>query len=154
MSFKCELKEQPAQPVLSIRARTSVRNLPQVLGNGYGSIIQYICELGENPVGPPFTAYYNMDMENLDIELGFPVAKKLPGKGDINPGEIPGGKLGTCLYTGPYGDEMCHAYGALTNFIIDKGYEPTGVAYEMYLNDPTVTPPSELQTLIVFPLKN
>jgi len=27
------------------------------------------------------------------------------------------------------------------------------VAYEFYLNDPQTTPPSELQTQVVFPLK-
>jgi effector-binding domain-containing protein len=35
----------------------------------------------------------------------------------------------------------------------ENGYQPTGVAYEVYLNDPDETPPEELQTQIAFPLK-
>jgi effector-binding domain-containing protein len=152
MSYKCEVKEQPTQLTLSIRTRTSVQDLAQVLGKAYGAIAQYLGELGEQPVGPPFAAYYNMDMQNLDVEIGFPVSRRLPGKDDINASEIPGGKVATCLYTGPY-SEIEPAYNALSQWIKDNGYEVTGVAYEMYLNDPMQTLPQELRTQIVFPLK-
>ncbi len=40
MSYPCEIKEQPAQPTVSIRTRTSVQALPQVLGQAYGEIAQ------------------------------------------------------------------------------------------------------------------
>lgn len=152
MSFICEIKDMRAQPVLSIRAKTSVQNLPQALGEGYGKVMQYLMELGEQPAGAPFTAYYNMDMNDLDVEMGFPVMKKLPGKNGISASEIPGGLAATCLYTGPY-PEMAPAYEALMKLVAEKGHEATGVAYETYLNDPTVTPPQELMTLIMFPLK-
>ena len=152
MSYECEVKEQPAQTVLSIRTRTSVEDLPQVLGQAYGAIAQYLGELGECPVGPPFAAYYNLDMQNLDVEIGFPVSQTLPGKGDIEASEIPGGKVATYLYTGPY-SEMEPAYDALSQWMKDNGYEPTGVVYEMYLDDPAQTPPQEWRTVIMFPLK-
>ena len=152
MSYQCEFKEQPAQPVLSVRTTTSVHELPQVLGKTYGAIAQYLGELGEQPAGPPFAAYYNMDMQALDMEAGFPVSRALPGKVEIRAGEIPGGTLATVLHTGPY-DQCRAAYEALTQYIKDNGREATGVAYEMYLNDPQQVPPQELQTLVVFPLK-
>ena len=57
MTYSCEVKEQPARPTLSIRTRTSVENLPQVLGKAFGDIAQYLMgELGEQPAGPPFAA--------------------------------------------------------------------------------------------------
>jgi effector-binding domain-containing protein len=132
--------------------RVSVQDLPQKFGEAYGAIAQYLGELGEQPSGPPFAAYHNMDMQNLDVEIGFPVSKKLTDRGDIQAGEIPGGKMATCLYIGPYG-EIEPAYDALSQWMKENGYEATGVAYEMYLNDPQQTPPQELQTQIVFPLK-
>ena len=152
MSHSCEIKEQAAQPTLTIRTRASVGDLPKVLGKVYGAIVHYLGELGEQPAGAPFAAYYNMDMENLDVEIGFPVSSKLAGKGDIKASEIPGGMVATCLYTGPY-SQVEPAYEALTKLVDDSEYDPTGVAYEMYLNDPNQTPPDELQTLILFPLK-
>ncbi|MGD1993309.1 MAG: GyrI-like domain-containing protein [Anaerolineae bacterium] len=151
MSYKCKVEERSAQPTLAIRTRTSVEHLPKILGQSYGAIGQYLGELGEQPVGPPFSAYYNMDMQDLDVEIGFPVARELPGRGEIQAGEIPGGRMATCLYTGPY-SEMEPAYDALTRFIEENGYQPTGVAYEVYLSDPDETPSEALQTQILFPL--
>lgn len=153
MSYHCEIKEQPSQAALSIRIRTSVQDLPIVLGNGFSTVARYLGEIGEQPMGPPFVAYYNRDMEDLDMEIGFPISRKLPGKADIKASEIPGGKMGTCMYTGPYPD-MSPAYEALNKLVKDEGYEPTGIVYEIYFNSPMDTAPEKLQTLILFPLKN
>ena len=152
MSYNCELVEAAPQPTLSIRTTTSVQELPQELGKAYGAIAQYLGELGEQPAGAPFAGYFNMDMSNLEVEIGFPVSRAFPGKDDIKPSEIPGGKSARCLYTGPY-NEIEPAYNALTAWAEENGYQTTGVAYEFYLNDPQETPPQELMTQIVFPLK-
>ena len=78
MTYACDARYQPAQPVLSIRTHSPVGNLPQVLGQCFGKVIEYIVSLNEQPAGAPFVCYYNMDMQNLDIEIGFPVAVTLP----------------------------------------------------------------------------
>jgi effector-binding domain-containing protein len=92
-----------------------------------------------------------MDMDDLDVELGFPVARSLPDKGEIEAGEIPAGRVATCLFIGPY-SEMEPAYEALFEWMEENGYEGTGVSYELYLNDPREAAPA--QTQIVFPLKS
>lgn len=153
MSYHCEFKNQPAQPTLMIRTRTPLQNLQQVIGESFGAIAHYLGELGEQPASAPYVAYYNMDMQDLDVEMGFPLTKKLEGRGEIQAGEFPGGKLATCVYTGPYGTGMSEAYTALTQFARANHFEPTGVAYEIYLNSPMDTTPEELRTQIVFPLK-
>ena len=151
MTYNCEVKEQPAQPALTVRTRAAVQDLPQLFGKAYGAIMQYLGELGEQPAGMPFAAYYNMDMQNLDIEIGFPVARKLAGKGEVQPSEFPGGKLATVWHIGQY-DKCALAYDALMHWIKDHGYEATGVAYEVYFSPPE-TPPQEIRTQIIFPLK-
>lgn len=152
MSYQCETKQQPLQPVLAIRTRTAVQGLPQVLGQAYGRIMQYMGELGEAQAGEPYVAYYNMDMADLDIEVGIPVARTLTGKDEVLAKEIPAGLVATCVYTGPY-HEISPAYEALGQWMEANGFHPSGVAYEYYLNDPMDTPPQELQTRIVFPLQ-
>ena len=152
MTYKCEVKEQAVQPALSIRTRSSLQDLPQKIGEAIGAIAHYLAELKEPPAGPPFTAYYNMDMQDLDVEMGFPVTKLVPGKNEIRASEILGGKVATCLHTGPY-NEIKSAYKALSEWMKENGHEEIGVAYEMYLNDPSHTPPQELKTQIAFPLK-
>lgn len=115
MSYECRIIEVGAQPVLTIRTITAVENLPAFFGGAYGSIMKYLGELGEQPVGMPFAAYYNMDMKALDVEAGFPVARNLPEKGKIRSNKIAAGKFGITLYIGSY-DSVCPAYEALTDF--------------------------------------
>ncbi len=152
MTYKCELVDQTAHPTLSIRTTTSIKELPQELGKAYGAIGQYMGELGEQPAGAPYAAYFTFSMESMDIEIGFPVGGSLPGIGEIQSGEIPAGKIAQTIYTGPY-NKIEPAYNALTAFVEQQGYEATGVAYEFYLNDPGEVAPDELLTQIVFRLK-
>jgi effector-binding domain-containing protein len=152
MTYNCELVEQSPQPTLSIRTTTTIKELPQELGKAYGAIGQYLGQLGEQPAGAPYAAYFNWDTKDFDVEIGFPVSGTFPEKDDIKSSEIPGGKLARCLYTGPY-NKIEPAYNALTAWVKENGYEATGVAYEFYLNDPGETPQEELMTQIVFPLK-
>jgi effector-binding domain-containing protein len=112
--------------------------------------MQYLEELGESHTGNAFAAYHNMDMQNMDVEAGFPVSRALPGRGDIQPGKIPGGWFAVCHYTGPY-DQLGPAYEFLTQYSADRGYHPGSVAYEWYLTGPDV-PPQEMKTDIVFPV--
>jgi effector-binding domain-containing protein len=146
---KIELIETAEQPVLSVKKVTSVTNLPQEIGSAYHIIMDYLAELGEQPVDVPFTAYYNMDMENLEVEMGFPVGKKITGKGEVISNVIPAGKKVTCLYKGPYKD-MVPTYEAINKFITDNGYKPSGVVYEYYFNSPMEVPERDLLTKIVF----
>ena len=152
MNYNIELKEQIAQPVLSIRKTTAVGNLPQEIGKAYGSIIQYLNEIGEQPAEAPFTAYYNLDMEHLDVEMGFPVSKQLAGRGEIKASGIPAGKYAECMYKGPYA-EMVPAYDAMNRWLGENGLAATGVSYEFYYNSPMDVPESELLTRIMFPVK-
>jgi effector-binding domain-containing protein len=96
--------------------------------------------------------YFNMDMQDLDLEIGFPVEQAISGKGDIQASEIPAGKQVSCLHTGPY-SKVEPAYNAMMEWVPANGYTATGVSYEFYLNDPEQTPENELLTKIVFPLK-
>jgi effector-binding domain-containing protein len=146
---KIEFIETAEQPVLSIKKVTSLNNLPQEIGPAYHAIMSYLAELGEQPVDAPFTAYYNLDMENLQVEMGFPVGKKIAGKGEIISNVIPAGKKVTYLHKGPYKD-MQLAYEAINAWIFEHNYKPVGVVYEYYYNSPMEVPESDLLTKIVF----
>ena len=151
MTYRVEKIERPKTHVLSIRTRAAVQDLPKALGEGYAAIGQYMGESGTAPAGPPFVAYYNEDMQDLDLEIGFPVASPIEGRGEIQAGEIPGGTFASCFHLGPYKD-IEQAYEAVMDWIEIEGGEPTGVSYELYLNDPDEVEEADLQTQILFPL--
>lgn len=152
MNFKFEVSEAGAQTAASIRTRCSAGSLPQVLGEAYDAISKYLTEIGVYPAGAPFVGYFNMDMEDLDIEAGFPVSQPIPGQGSIKSTEIPSGRQATCVYTGPY-SQIEPAYNAIMEWMTANGYTWTGVCYEYYLNDPENTPEQELQTQIACYIK-
>lgn len=134
---------------LSVRARAKVEDLPKLIGESYGEMAAYLKQIGEVLADMPYVAYHNMDMQNLDVEIGFPVCEELPGKGDIKPGLIPAGKVVFCVYRGAY-SEMEPTYNEMAKWITDNGFKPTGLVYEHYYNGPGF-PESEMLTMIVMP---
>lgn len=148
---RIQMLKQREQPTLTIRMITKVEELPRVIGESYGKIAAYLNEIGELMSDVPFVAYHNMDMQNLDVEMGFPVAQPLPGKDEVKPGFIPEGKIIFCMYRGPYA-EMEPVYIEMSQWFGQNECQPSGVAYEYYYNDPEF-PENEWLTKIVMPLK-
>lgn len=151
MNAPCEIVERDVQPSLVIRTRCSVEDLPRVLGEAYQKIVTHLGNSGHSPAGPPFVAYHNDDMQDLDLEIGFPVKEALQTEGDIEASEIPQGSYASTMHIGPY-NQVAGAYQRLSSWVETEGRKPAGPAYELYLNDPATTPESALQTLILFPL--
>ena len=151
MAYEFSVIERPTQKVLSIRTRSAVQDLPRVIGEVYGKIFSYMQDLGVNPTDAPFVGYFNMDMDNLDIEIGVPIDKDLPEKDNMKISEIPGGKYASTLHIGPY-NEIKLAYKAISDWI-EKNHKNNYYCYELYLNDPADTPEAELQTQIIFAIE-
>jgi len=147
-----EVIQTPSQPALSIRTHTVYKGLPALIGASYMRIMQYMQELGTQPAGAPFVTYYNMDVQDWDVEIGFPLSAPLQGRDDIQAAVLQAGSAAACVYTGPY-NEMAPTYEALYSWIQEKGYHPTGVVREVYLNDPADTQPQDLKTQILFLLE-
>ncbi len=147
-----EIIEQAPQPALIVHTRTTAGDLPALLGQVYGRIISYLGAQAEQVAVMPFVAYYNLDMQDLEIDAGFTVAREIPGEGDLQAVFIPGGQFAASTHYGPSGD-CGPAYEALAAWIAEHGREATGMAYEFYLNDPATIAPEQIEMRILFPLK-
>lgn len=152
MSTHFEVVETPQQLALTVKKTTSIGQMPKIIGGIYGSIASHLLEKGEQPAGPPFIAYFNMDMENLMIEVGFPIHKEIEGEGEIKLSDIPGGRKAIGTHKGSY-EKLASFYDQLTEWLNEEKLEPTGVVYEYYLNSPEEVPESELLTKVEFLLK-
>ncbi|MEL7561513.1 GyrI-like domain-containing protein [Dehalogenimonas sp. 4OHTPN] len=143
--------QQKEIDTLVIRKRTRVQDLPQLIGECYGKIAAYLGENHQLMSDIPFVAYHNMDMQDLDVEIGFPVAKPLPDNGDIKTAVIPPGLVVWCMYQGPY-SELKTTYDEMASWIQNNGYNALGTAYECYFNGPEY-PEHLLLTKIMFPVE-
>jgi len=143
-----ELLKRSKQAVLSVKANTKVENLPMLIEESYGKIGSYLDEIGELPSDIPFVAYYNMDMENLNVEIGFPVYKSLPGKDDIESSYIPEMKVVYSIHRGPY-MEAGPVYEEMVKWIEENNLKQTETMYEYYFNSPLDVDESDLLTMML-----
>ena len=140
------------QPCLVVKGQTSVRELPALIDDSYGRIFSYIGESGMNIADFPFVGYFNMDMENLVVEIGVPVASALVEKDGMVMSLVPSGLVVSTLYQGPY-MAMEGVYQEMNEWIAANGLVPAGPVYEYYLNGPEEYPEAELLTRIVMLVK-
>ena len=135
-----------------VRTTAPVRELPSVVGEAYGEIMEYLARRGISATGAPFVLYRNEDMKALQVEIGFPVDRDIEPEGRVEPGMISGGEVLSEIHVGPY-SELERTYTPLMKHIEDQKLSVTEWMYEVYLNAPGETPEAELQTEVCFPLK-
>lgn len=148
---KINLLEQPEQHVLSIRTTIHFNDYPNTAKQAYGAIMEYAARNGLMLSGGPFVCYHNADLENLDVEMGFPVAKPVLGNGDITGYTIPAQKAVSGIFLGAYTDTD-PLMMEIIKWIAEHGYEQQGQIFNYYLNDEN-RPAAELLTQIVVPIK-
>lgn len=147
-----EIRDAQKQETMIVKRTAAVKDLPMVLGEGYGKVMAYLGENNVQPAGVPYVLYLNDNMEALEMEIGFPVSKKMTGNKNVISSSLPEGKQAAALHKGAY-NTVEKTYNAIISFIKEQGKEVTGICYEAYLNDPQDTKPEDLLTEIVFPLK-
>jgi flavin reductase (DIM6/NTAB) family NADH-FMN oxidoreductase RutF/effector-binding domain-containing protein len=151
--YQCDIVERSVQPTLTIRSRVSPLALARTVSESAFAISRYAGEKGYIPAGPPFVAYHGFDGREQDVEIGFPFKPGIEGRDSIQVSEIPGGKSAVYNYVGPY-EKLPQVRTALKQWLSTNGYTISGATYEIYLNDPQVTAPENLETEIVYPLSS
>jgi len=142
---------QREQPTLTIRTSVKVEKFPQIITETCEKVRAYLEEIGELTAGVSIAIYHNFDPKNMDIEIGFPVARPLVGKGDIKAGFIPEGKVLFCMYKGPY-KAVGPVYKEMDQWIAVNVFNSGSTVYEHYYNDLSF-PESELITKILIPIR-
>lgn len=153
MSYLFQVVETEPQAAVVIRKVTSANNLPTVVEETFNTIVEYISKKEGLSLGAAFIAYYSMDENNLEVEIGFPVSEEIPAEGDIICTKIPGGKRVIGYYKGAY-SYMTYLYDEMLKWILLKNLEPSSLVYEYYFNSPQNVSENELLTKIEFLLKS
>jgi effector-binding domain-containing protein len=153
-----QVKDLTSRPVVSIRTTIALEQIQDVLGRGYGKIMEFLGRSGIQPADVPFVLYRNEDMQALDIEFGFPVqatgglARLMEKETELQLSELPAGRAAVALHTGPY-MQLERTYNELTNWVKQQGLETSGICFERYIDGPDSVPEDELKTELYFLLK-
>jgi AraC family transcriptional regulator len=119
-----------------------------------------IGQKGYTPSGPPIGSYFNapgqVPEDQLLWELRSPIAGKVasggPDKDGLGVKQLATVKVAATMHKGSF-DTVAKTYEALVGWIMQNGYDITGPCEEVYLKDPSQTPPEELLTEVRFPVR-
>jgi effector-binding domain-containing protein len=117
--------------VLTIEARTSLKDLRKVVSVNRLKIAEYLSKKNVAFTDIPFVAYHNSDINNLEIEICFPINKHISGKGDIKFSIIPEGEIVFCLIQGGH-LERKHLYEEMAQWFADNKLKHGSSTYEYF----------------------
>ena len=146
------LIKQPKQQVISTRKTINfMKDFSDFTPEVFVEIMAYVETLDSLLGGEPFACFHNMDLENLDVEVGFPIADSINGQDEIKISTIPSEKVVTAIDQGPY-ESLDPSLNDLFIYIKNNNLEILGPIYYHYLNN-TNCPEKEYLTKIIIPVK-
>ena len=153
---KVETVEVAAQPFVGLRMTTS--GDPQAIGSamapGFVALLGHLAERELEMAGMPLAVYHDFSPDQTTFEVGLPINAAdadRAGDGDIAVGETPGGRAVKALHIGPYA-KLGETHGAIMTFMADRGLQPAGPSWEVYVDDPGDADESTLRTEIYYPI--
>ncbi len=111
---------------------------------------EHIENMNKLPSGEPLVCFHNTDLEQLDVEIGFPTAESLPAKNDIAVRYVPPRKCAVAIDLGPY-EQQDPTLQDIFDWLQKNSFKPSGEIYYQYLND-AERPESELLTKMIVPV--
>lgn len=146
------VETRPPQPAAGLRAEVPMAELREVFDRGFADVLQAVQARGAAIAGPPFGFYPRTPTDTVEVVVGFPVSEPITAAGDVEPFELPGGRVVTGTHVGPY-EELERSYEELMAWARDQGLRLAEGMWESYLSDPDAEPdPRSWRTLIVWPL--
>lgn len=141
MSNEPRIEARTEQPYAGIRATTAPDGIPAVVDRGFPELFGYLAERGIAPLAAPFIRYHSSG-EELDLELGVPVAAPVEAAGRIAPGTLPAGRWATLLHVGPFSG-LGASWDVLDDWVDAQGAGiDASTRVEQYLVDPSAEPDS------------
>ena len=141
MAYQVEIKELPAQAVLTIRTTTTPDRLSDALREIYTLIRAYVADAGAEPTGPGFALYHAYGDEEVDVEAGVPVDGAFVGNDRITSRVLPATRAAVTWHIGPYATSG-EAHEFLDGWIHGQGMDHVGAPWEVYWTDPEEEPDS------------
>jgi effector-binding domain-containing protein len=141
-----------AVPTLVKRATVKDTQVSAALAQILPQVKQFMQSHSIPANGAPFARYFTYETGGeVEMEAGFPAITQQPLEDGIVESSLPAGEALSLLYTGPYSGSAA-AYDALHAWIADHHLTANGGPWEIYLNDPAVVAPEEVQTQIYYPV--
>jgi effector-binding domain-containing protein len=143
------------QIALLVRDSAGPETYGQVMGRGYGEIMQMITRKKLKMTGAPFAIYIFWDSatQRSVFDLGIPIDTIVPVAGRIRVETIPAQEVVIAHYFGSY-DKTADTYYILDKYIMQSKRTVAGSPWEIYITDPMTEPDTmKWETQIIFPVR-
>ncbi len=145
------VKQFPEQHMLSIRKTIDFfSEYSNFMGDALEAILQLIEENGAFPSSGPIVCFHNMELETLDVEIGFQVARPIGTTNELVARTIQSRTVAVTIDRGPY-EKQDPTLEELMKWIPQHGYKADGGIYYHYLNGEE-QPQSEYLTEMFIPV--
>jgi effector-binding domain-containing protein len=114
----------------------AMADLRDFFDRAFGALGQTVAGQQGLVVGPAFARYTRPPGETVDLEVGFPVARRVDPSGDVAPGTLPGGRAVRLVHRGGY-DGLGAAWAGLVAWADEERLTRGPVLWEVYLTGPT-----------------
>jgi len=152
MAYPVEVVKLQAQPALVVRTRVKLADLGAELRAILPEVFQFALAQNAGVAGMPFTRYLAAFGEEIEIEAGLPVTKRVPPGGRITLIELPGGPTAVTTHFGPY-ERLPAAREAVKAWLREKGKAASDAMWEEYVTGPGDEPdPEKWETRICQPI--
>jgi effector-binding domain-containing protein len=140
------------QTAAAIASEVPMAELREVFDRGFRAVMKSVEAQGVAITGPPFGFYPRLPGDTVAVLVGFPVAGPITANGEIEPFELPGGRVVIGTHVGPY-EALEQTYEQLMAWTKAEGVTLAEGMWESYLSDPSAEPdPSTWRTVVVWPL--
>lgn len=154
-----EIRELTPTPAAAVRLQARTSDLAGLFDEHLPNIAHRLADMGVQPAGPPYARYHEYGPENVDVEIGIPVASPLPNvpsladaiPGEMASSELPGGQVAITVHRGSY-EGLGATYEQLHDWIHGKGHDESPAPWESYVDDPSEVEQADLRTEICWPL--
>ena len=163
MQTEPKIVERPARPYVAVR-RTVMIPFDGVIPGVIEALFAAVNGQGLQPSGPLFFKYNFINMPDLEIDFGVPLAAPVQANGGLVAGVLPAGRYVELVLFGHY-DELMGITGELIRWAREQGIRwdaietPDGDTFvsrlESYPNGPDEEPdPSKWQTIIEIKIRD
>lgn len=129
-----------------VHGRISPTRITEFYDSSFGLLPAAITAGGAVITGPAFCRYGSISEEAMELEVGFPVDRKIGPDGAVVPGRLPAGRIARLVHHGAF-DGLTAAWDRLRTWITAQGLTPGVTQWEVYLTEPDPQmDPADLRT--------